>query len=77
MPLSIAKKLGVLDEMKFTPVTLQLADKSQIKPDGIVEDICVGVDKYALPADFIFLEMEKDKEVLLILGRSFLATDDA
>ena len=55
MPLSIANKLEVLDEMKFTPVTLQLADKSLVKPDGIVEDICVGVDKYALPVDFIVL----------------------
>ena len=74
MPLSIAKRLGVLDEMKFTPVTLQLADKSLVKPDGIVEDIYVGVDKYALPVDFIVLEMEEDKEVPLILGRPLLAT---
>ena len=48
-----------------------------MKPDGILEDVCVGVDKFVLSADFIVLKMEEDREVPLILGRPFLATADA
>ena len=31
------------------------------------------VDKFIFPADFIALDMEEDKEIPIILGRSFLA----
>ena len=34
----------------------------------------VKVDKFIFPIDVVVLEMEEDKEVLIILGRSFLAT---
>ncbi|XP_022880768.1 uncharacterized protein LOC111398040 [Olea europaea var. sylvestris] len=37
-------------------------------------DILVKVDKFIFPADFIILDMEEDIDVLLILGRPFLAT---
>ena len=30
-------------------------------------------DKFIFPMDFIVLDMEEDKEVSIILGRSFLA----
>ena len=35
------------------------------------------VDKLIFPTDFIILDMEEDKEVPIILGRSFLATGRA
>ena len=35
------------------------------------------VDKFIFPADFIFLDMEEDKEIPIILGRPFLATGRA
>lgn len=37
----------------------------------------VRVGKFVYPVDFIILDMEKDKEMPLILGRSFLNTDQA
>lgn len=77
MPLSVIKKLGRWQDMKPTPLTLQFADKSIVKLDGIIEDVCVRVDKFILPTEFIILEMKKDKEVPLILDRPFLATGDA
>jgi len=55
-------------------VSLQLADKSVKYPRGFIEDVLVKVDKLYLPANFIILDMEKNKEVPIILGRSFLAT---
>ncbi|KAL5563299.1 hypothetical protein UlMin_033046 [Ulmus minor] len=73
MPLSIFRKLG-LGEVKPTTVSLQLADRSIKHPRGIIEDVLVKVDKFIFPADFIVLDMEEDQEILLILGRPFLAT---
>ena len=35
------------------------------------------VDKFIFLVDFIVLDMEEDREVLLILGKSFLATGRA
>ncbi|XP_060183121.1 uncharacterized protein LOC132613083 [Lycium barbarum] len=72
MPFSIFRKLE-LGEMKDTTVSLQLADQSTKKPQGIIENVLVRVDKFIFPADFIVLEMEENTEVPLILGRSFLA----
>ena len=37
----------------------------------------VKVDKFIFPADFIVLDMEEDKEIPIILGRQFLATNRA
>ena len=76
MPLSIFKRLG-LGEARPTRVTLQLADRSLKHPRGVIEDVLVKVDKFIFPADFIVLDMEEDKEILIILGRSFLATGRA
>ncbi|CAN6723272.1 unnamed protein product [Malus baccata var. baccata] len=73
MPYYVFQKLGE-GELKPTSVTLQLADRSVTYPLGILEDVIIKVDKFYLPADFIVLDMEEDKEVPLILGRPFMAT---
>ncbi|XP_068648802.1 uncharacterized protein [Aristolochia californica] len=76
MPFFVCRKLG-LGEMKQTTISLQLADQSIKYPHGIIEDVLVKVDKFIFPADFVVLDMEKDEEVPLILGRPFLATGRA
>ena len=43
----------------------------------MIEDVLVKVDKFIFPAYFIVLDMEKDKELPIILGRPFLATGRA
>ncbi|CAN6585954.1 unnamed protein product [Malus baccata var. baccata] len=73
MPYSVFQKLGE-GELKPTSVSFQLADRSVTYPLGILEDVIIKVDKFYLPADFIVLDMEEDKEVPLILGRPFMAT---
>ena len=40
----------------------------------MIEDVLVKVDKFTFPVDFIVLDMEEDKEILIILGRPFVAT---
>ena len=52
-------------------------DRSLKHPRGVIEDDLVKVDKFIFPADFIVLDMEEDKEIPIILGRPFLATDRA
>lgn len=56
LPYSVYKQLG-LGELKPTPVTLQLADRSVKLPRGIVEDVLIKVDKFYFPVDFIVLEL--------------------
>ncbi|XP_057745005.1 uncharacterized protein LOC130962865 [Arachis stenosperma] len=73
MPLSLMKKLKI-NELKPTDVILQLADKTQKRALGVVENILVKVGKYFLPADFVILEMEESYLHPIILGRPFLAT---
>ena len=43
----------------------------------MIEDVLVKVHKFFFPMDFIMLDMEEDKEIPIILGRSFLATGRA
>ena len=76
MPYSVAKKL-CLGEITPTTVTLQMADRTLAKPEGIIEDVLVKVGKFIFPADFIILDMEEDSQVPLLLGRPFLATGAA
>ena len=37
----------------------------------------VKLDKFIFPTDLIVLDMEKDREIPIILGRQFLATSRA
>ena len=66
-------KLG-LGKYKPTNVSLQLADRFITYPKRILKDVLVKVDKFIFLVDFIVLDMEKDREVPLVLGRLFLAT---
>ena len=76
MPYSVAKKLS-LGEITPTTVTLQMADRTLAKPEGIIEDVLIKVGKFIFPVDFIILDMEEDSQVPMLLGRPFLATGAA
>ena len=76
MPLSVASRLS-LGELTPTTVTLQMADRTMEKPEGVIEDVLVKVGNFVFPVDFIILDMEEDSQVPLLLGRPFLATGAA
>ena len=76
MPLSVARKLS-LGELTPTTVTLQMVDRTMAKPEGVIEDVLVKVGNFVFPVEFIILDMEEDSQVLLLLGRPFLATGPA
>ncbi|XP_019233296.1 PREDICTED: uncharacterized protein LOC109213911 [Nicotiana attenuata] len=71
---TLPKLEGDIGEIRSIPMSLQLADQTTIIPEGIVEDVLVRVDKFVFPVDFIVVNMEENREVPLILGRSFLDT---
>ncbi|XP_058217329.1 uncharacterized protein LOC131328401 [Rhododendron vialii] len=82
LPYSVYEQLG-LGEMRPTPVTLQLADRSIRVPRGMVEDVLVQVDNFIYPVDFVVLDTcpvptsQASTSTSVILGRPFLATADA
>jgi len=77
---SVYKQLGV-GELKPTRITLQLADRSVKILKDEVEDVLIKVGEFIFPVDFIVLEttpIENPKgQILVILGRPFLATSNA
>src|SRR5215470_1975403 len=56
---------------------IQLANRSNVFPAGVLEDVLVKVDELIFPVDFYILEMEGESSAsraLIILGRPFLRT---
>ena len=73
MPLSMVKRLS-LWELTPTTMSLQMADKSMAQLEGVLEDVLVKVGKFIFPIAFVVINIEKDKQIPLLLGKSFLAT---
>ncbi|GJT83489.1 zinc finger, CCHC-type containing protein [Tanacetum coccineum] len=73
MPLSTYLNLG-LGELAHTKLTVELAAGTMKYPNGIAENVLVGIGKFTFPVDFIILDMPEDIKVPLILGRPFLST---
>ncbi|XP_042445321.1 uncharacterized protein LOC122030185 [Zingiber officinale] len=75
--ISVFQTLGI-GPLLPTGVVIQLADRSQTHPAGVIEDVLVKVRELIFfPADFYILDMEGDylaSRSPLILGRPFLKT---
>ena len=76
MSLSVAKRLS-LGELTPTTMTLQMADRTLVHPEGILEDVLIKVGKFVFPVDFVVINIEEDKQVPLLLGRPLLETEAA
>nr|GEV86653.1 reverse transcriptase domain-containing protein [Tanacetum cinerariifolium] len=76
MLFSVWKRLS-LPDLTPTCMTLELADCSISRPDGVAEDVYVKVGSFHFPADFVVVDFDADPRVPLILGRSFLKTERA
>ncbi|KAL0288795.1 UNVERIFIED_CONTAM: hypothetical protein Scaly_2719800 [Sesamum calycinum] len=76
MPLTIFESLHV-GPLKETGVVIQLADRSVVYPEGVLEDVLVQVNELVFPADFYVLDMREDNSpnsTSILLGRPFLKT---
>ncbi|KAM1724582.1 hypothetical protein ACFX11_023017 [Malus domestica] len=66
-----------LGELKNDGVIIQLADRSNAYPKGVLEDVLVQVDHLIFPADFYVLDIEDSghsSSSLLLLGRPYMKT---
>ncbi|CAN6573225.1 unnamed protein product [Malus baccata var. baccata] len=64
-------------KLKNDGVIIQLADRSNAYPKGVLEDVLVQVDHLIFPADFYVLDMEDSTHSPpspLLLGRPFMKT---
>ncbi|XP_060211724.1 uncharacterized protein LOC132639282 [Lycium barbarum] len=73
MPLVIYKQSG-LGMPRPTTMQLKMADRSIKRPVGVIDDVLVWVGDILLPADFVILDCGVDRDIIIILGRPFLAT---
>ncbi|CAN6677958.1 unnamed protein product [Malus baccata var. baccata] len=66
-----------LGELKNDGVIIQLADRSNAYPKGVLEDVLVLVNHLIFPADFYVLEMDESDHsptLPILLGRPFMKT---
>ncbi|CAN6725445.1 unnamed protein product [Malus baccata var. baccata] len=76
MPYSIYVSMN-LGELKQDGVIIQLADRSNAYPKGVLEDVLVQVDHLVFPADFYVLEMDESDHapsLPILFGRPFMKT---
>ncbi|CAN6687682.1 unnamed protein product [Malus baccata var. baccata] len=76
MPYSIYVSMN-LGELKHDGVIIQLADRSNAYPKGVLEEVLVQVDHLVFPADFYVLEMDESDHapsLPILLGRPFMKT---
>ncbi|CAN6583764.1 unnamed protein product [Malus baccata var. baccata] len=76
MPYSIYASMN-LGELNNDGVIIQLADRSNAYPKGVLEDVLVQVNHLVFPADFYVLEMEDSNhssQLPILLGRPFMKT---
>ncbi|KAJ8770595.1 hypothetical protein K2173_018086 [Erythroxylum novogranatense] len=69
-----------LGPLTSTGVIIQLADRSIVYPEGVLEDVLVQVNGLIFPADFFVIDMENDSSSNssdILLGRPFLSTAKA
>ncbi|XP_021724855.1 uncharacterized protein LOC110692160 [Chenopodium quinoa] len=76
MPSSVYDKLG-LKNLKPSPISLHMVDRTVRLPKGVVEDVLVGIGELVFPVDFVVVDMKEDHKIPLIFGRPFLATSQA
>ncbi|CAN6583768.1 unnamed protein product [Malus baccata var. baccata] len=76
MPYSIYASMN-LGALKNDGVIIQLADRSNAYPKGVLEDVLVQVNNLVFPADFYVLEMDESDHapsLPILLGRPFMKT---
>eukprot|EP00253_Pinus_taeda_P006977 PITA_06977 len=67
-----------LTNLQHTTIVLELADRSKVIPEGILENIIVSLDSWEYPVDFLVLQPKSNLGGHpIILGRPWLATADA
>lgn len=67
MPLSLCRKLNI-GKPKSTNISLQLADRSIVYLEGILEHVPIKVGQFYIPCHSVILKIEEDLQIPIILG---------
>jgi len=77
MTLQMMRELKILN-IQPTPTMLELADRSKIKPEGVLDDETVSIESWEYLVDFYILQPKSASGGhAIVLGRPWLATTDA
>ena len=57
MPYSMYKRLRNVKELTPTRITLQLADRSIVYPEGILFDMALRIGELVVPCDFVIMDI--------------------
>lgn len=49
-----------LDELRQTPIVLELAERSRVTHEGVVEDVVTTVDSWRYPTDFLIFQTKSN-----------------
>jgi hypothetical protein len=78
MTRNIVELLQLNQFLRPTPTVLELADRTTIKPVGVLDDILVTLASWEYPVDFMIIHSkDPTKGHPIILGRPWLATANA
>ena len=77
MTLQTMRELNI-PNIRPTPTMLELADRSKIKPEGVLDDETISIESWEYPIDFFKLQPKSTSGGHpIVLGRPRLATADA
>jgi hypothetical protein len=78
MTITTLEELQLKPLLRPTPTILELADKTRVIPEGILDDIIVTLASWEYPIDFLVIHSKyPTKGHSVILGRPWLATANA
>jgi hypothetical protein len=78
MTITTLEKLQLKPLLRPTPTILELADKTRVIPEVILDNIIVTLASWEGPVDFLVIHSKDPTKVhLIILGRPWLATSNA
>ncbi|XP_023749134.1 uncharacterized protein LOC111897406 [Lactuca sativa] len=75
--LDVPRAMLDLGTLSKTGVIIQLADRSIVHPNGVLEDVLVQINEFVFPTYFYVLDMGDDDSPIsssILLGRPFLKT---
>ena len=78
MIVTTLEELQLKPLLRPTPTILELADKTKVIPEGILDDIIVTLASWEYPVEFLVIHLRNPaKGHLVILGRPWLSTTNA
>jgi hypothetical protein len=66
-----------LGNLRPTPITLELANRSKVKPIGVLDDVIVTLASWEFTVDFMVIQSKLMEGHPMILGRPWLAIANA